>query len=451
VNDPRLKALTPHARENHSRESSQIHRQNLDPPEKNDDVTTPTMGRATIMTTHTQSKSSEPAGTSQDSSMSQRQCRSPLPDTEPPKKRGRAEHGDNFRSTKSKGCSSLPPELWANVFEFVEYTDLLQLSLVCRTFLVEALPRVEVLTVTKSRELHVAPTHRFRGVKDLNIWCFAQYQHPEGEDCAHEIDPLVATTTLPFLSRFPELEGCFVGAFPESTTQSYRFYMPEFCETDSHMEIMRGLMRALAGGFSSGMLPKCLANLQGLHCPLARPESRRVADCDVCRQVCQTFPVSSSFNSFLNLMHTPSAREYILATTCLCMNELEIAEILLSRPERNEIDFEDYLEGLLGVGNVVAVDGDGTEVLFYRCDVLDTIDLIMDVAPAQNRITQAQATEALLSNWKNFEDDPDPPLHHRLVLRESFDRLLVAGIPLHQNDFRIVRHTGANVEPQADD
>ncbi len=68
-------------------------------------------------------------------------------------------------------CQALPAELWSRAFEFVPYTDLLQLSLVCRTFLVDVLPCLKILEITQSRELHLAPTHRFRGATTLNIIC----------------------------------------------------------------------------------------------------------------------------------------------------------------------------------------------------------------------------------------------------------------------------------------
>jgi hypothetical protein len=138
----------------------------------------------------------------------------------------------------------------------VPYTDLLQLSLVFRTFLADVLPCLKILEITQSHESHLAPIHWFRVSTTLNICCFLL----EGGE-SEEMDPIVvASRILSFLvSGFPNLENLLIGGcclLPKDDTgddvsgnarQVYRsdtWYDPEMCERKSDIKkIMSGSMR----------------------------------------------------------------------------------------------------------------------------------------------------------------------------------------------------------------
>lgn len=131
---------------------------------------------------------------------------------------------------------TLTPDLWASIFGYARYEDCLRAFTVCKSFLNDVIPRIKEIAVFDPRALKVGPARRFTGVRSVEICCiFADPTDapplPEkpvgiGFDIAFyyelwslrgtdddevfrplEVDPLVVSASVPFLSVLPSLRS----------------------------------------------------------------------------------------------------------------------------------------------------------------------------------------------------------------------------------------------------
>ena len=196
---------------------------------------------------------------------------------------------------------TLTPDLWANIYGYARYEDCLRAFTVCKSFLNDVIPRIKEIAVFDPRALKVGPARLFTGVKSVEICCiFADPPDapplPERPaNCGYdvtfygelvimvgadgdevfrplEVDPLVVSASVPFLSAFPSLRNVdflrYVVDIDDVSDYENAVYDGEPLYTfairyfDGYEEPwskqndlnMRSLMMSFGGAYSSGLL-----------------------------------------------------------------------------------------------------------------------------------------------------------------------------------------------------
>lgn len=159
---------------------------------------------------------------------------------------------------------SLAPEIWAQVCDFLPYQSLLQTAAVSREMLVEVMPRVTMLHINKSCQLHAGVTHRYEDIQDIFIYSLIEFEDEfDSFDCI--LDEDTVTRALPFLCNFSScLERVFLGGRRPSNGQVEGYITDRFSvEDDKRME---NFIDMFSGAYRAGALFKDVW-IAGLTCP----------------------------------------------------------------------------------------------------------------------------------------------------------------------------------------
>ena len=187
----------------------------------------------------------------------------------------------------------LPADAMGSVFDFVTYCDIQAAVQSSKSMFEDAIGHVRVLTIMHPSELSLSRTtnpliHRFRSVKEVNCFCFFEY---DGDNYTLSIETVAQI--VPFLVTFPELSAAFLGRW---NRHDYTFY-ERFAERGEQGAI-RLLVEQFCGAFESGALPSDL-DLKGVlacrddgdgyglgkvHC------AGGGGVCRACSRICSSFP-----------------------------------------------------------------------------------------------------------------------------------------------------------------
>ena len=109
---------------------------------------------------------------------------------------------------------ALPPEVWADVMEFLPFDMILTCGAVSRSML-ETMPLITTLRIDKSAQMNLAVASRFRDVTDIHINSLLKLRIAEegtpDEMQIINLDLESKIRVVPFMSRFGALERVYFG------------------------------------------------------------------------------------------------------------------------------------------------------------------------------------------------------------------------------------------------
>ena len=196
---------------------------------------------------------------------------------------------------------NLAPEIWAQICDFLPYHSVLQTAAVSATMLHEVMPRITMLHMEHSYQLHSAVSHRYRDVQD--IYFHSLIEIDEGNIYYDRIgcilDEETASRAVPFLCNFMtssrRLERVFLGGRRPSNGRVEGF-KPRWFDDDDDDDAPAGKMKTLIDAFSSAFRSGSLPNklwIAGLRCPNSSSDDEEDLDCPTCRNACKSFPLES--------------------------------------------------------------------------------------------------------------------------------------------------------------
>lgn len=197
--------------------------------------------------------------------------------------------------------------------------------------LYDALPLVTTLQINKASQLSagIVSSH-LRDVRSVTIHnLFKPNPNPDSRRRGIQFDEEIATKSVPFLSRLPQLESIafWGGDWDNLCSMVVNETPPDYG--------IRYLFDSFSGAFDFRTLPYNL-QINGLRCPKSFFGSGW--SCKVCERVCNKFPVES------------------IGDVDLCLRHATINEIIMSRKGgRNYLQSETRFMQLLGKGTIVTI------------------------------------------------------------------------------------------------
>ena len=336
---------------------------------------------------------------------------------------------------------SLAPEIWAHVCDFLPYQSLLQTAVVSREMLVDVMPRVTMLHIDKSCQLHAGVTHRYGDLQDIYIYSLIEFEDDlESYDCHLDDDTL--TRALPFLCNFSScLERVFLGGRRPSNGQVEGYKTDRFSVEDDMK--MNNFIDLFSGAFRAGALPNNVW-IAGLSC--SKETRMHINTCKVCRNACKSFPLSSvvDFEDIHVIRERYRFRAKLFDDDIfglnVCLKRTEIEEIILGRPGGKELlQSKTRFMTLLGRGVRHVVITDDDKVLYvvkYDDAVLGQINrFIKHSSMDVTMVPPDEVTEALRRSFAADERDPLPPREQCYLAESSFNALKELGLPIEETDF----------------
>jgi len=344
------------------------------------------------------------------------------------------------------GC--LPPEMWALALEFLLYEEVLRSCTVSKNFLHDVMPRITRICIMHSRELHVAPTGRFKNVTLVNMFCLLQCS--PGNCSLHTIDADAAGRIVPFLSRFPKLEESNLLGLCEHDVEDSGWYQyePETCASpEEGRPVMTSLIHSLCGGFRSGLLSQGVKAVNGPTCPRREPNADGTG-CEHCKMMVHAFPLDTVVYWQHHGSEEGLSEPYADFYNSLCLTSSERLECIAERPGGKEMlkkkakDIFEHLLSCVAKGPAENQDGTTTDVYFYNEAVLSDFvalaDYLFKNRPSQlNRLLNVD--DCLDSIWEGVEMHEERKEGYRPHFSAvSLDELADIGIPIAMSAFRIL-------------
>jgi len=360
----------------------------------------------------------------------------------------------------------LSPELWGRILDFLLYSDLRSVLPVCRSMALEASGHVNVLNITRPRQLNVAAARRFPNVTKMGMYCLVRCFLDSAADMRHVLEADAIGGIIPFLMCFPKLRYVFVGGLQLNRTRNeyvWFGYCSSSCYGPSdHAALYRGLVYSFCGAFQHRALSSALC-LDGLlsywkQITCTPPVESADEPCSLCRRICRTFPLSALIQSF-------GAREGF-PNSDLCIREEELVQIIRTRQWSRECidNTSDYLLSApdncllcVSVANVSRFRGLSARLtekgtlhpgwLFFLPDrMLRRLELLIDlgceVRPF-HRGPEDWNKRAMMESLNLSLDSGGYAL-----AKSTFDRLVKIGYQIEESDFVIVDETN---EPELRD
>mmetsp|Transcript_32985 Transcript_32985/g.72347 ORF Transcript_32985/g.72347 Transcript_32985/m.72347 type:complete len:437 (+) Transcript_32985:93-1403(+) len=236
----------------------------------------------------------------------------------------------------------LPSLIWSRILsDYIphNYPTLICFSSVNRFFLRDVIPNIKRLALYETRELHVAPLHRFKSVTSVEIRCLIRIPaddvgvilRMDGDQLrrlrpGQELDIDAARRIPLFLSRLgPSLKKAFIGA-----TSCKETYDEDICVTPGHREAYRELIRSLCSAYRMGAISRQLDLTTLYQRPFCEYDKEFYdftdedhEPCDTCRDVCRSFP-------FDNVLNLPVCKDRPDQAS-FCMSDEERLDIIASR------------------------------------------------------------------------------------------------------------------------
>jgi len=255
---------------------------------------------------------------------------------------------------------TLPPEVWADVMQFLPFGDIVSCGAVSRSLLRETMPLLTSLRIDTASQMHLGVASRFRDVTDIHInSLLTEEMIDEGSDARDiEVDIETRIKVIPFISRFlPTLCQVHFGGKNEdeediegfAPADGYFYEGDEVYPNDGPWASMKAFIDMLSGAYGIGAFPSRL-KISGLTCPNNR--NRFGGDsCTTCQRACKSFPLASVVAFECNgssISNARSGRPYGLD---VCLPVAEVERIIESRPGGKELLRSDArLLRLLGSG-----------------------------------------------------------------------------------------------------
>jgi len=358
--------------------------------------------------------------------------------------------GDTAEAATEVTVPSLAPEIWAQVCDFLPYQSLLQTAAVSRGMLVEVMPRVTMLHIDKSCQLHAGVTHRYGHVQDIYIYSLIEFEDEMGSyDCHLNEDTL--ERSLPFLCKFPScLERVFLGGRRPSNGQVEGYIPNRFSREDGKK--MRNFIDLFSGAFLAEALSKDVW-IAGLCCPKPKRASTRHNGCNVCQNACESFPLESvidfgyvakkskrSSEAHLFIYKDSNLCDDTILGLHVCLKRTEIEEIVLARPGGKDLlHSKERFLSLLGRGVrhvVITKDDKVLYVVKYHDIELGHINRFMKRTSMDvTMLPTDEVTEAIRRSFAADERDPIPPREQCYLAESSFNALKDLGLPIEEADF----------------
>eukprot|EP00985_Skeletonema_marinoi_P006116 scaffold2652_cov148-Skeletonema_marinoi.AAC.5 len=267
---------------------------------------------------------------------------------------------------------ALPPEVWADVMEFLPFDMILTCGAVSRSFLHETMPIITTLRIDKSAQMNMVVAARFRDVTDIDINCL-MFTEMDEMHADVEVREESRIRAVPFLSRFArtlntvnfgaknEAGGDIVGFAPAA----HAFWLgDEPYPNEGARESLMMFIDTLSGAFICGALPARL-KISGLSCPSINDSinERRSfgSQCSTCQRACKSFPLESVIEFECRGSSIPIARSGRHYGLDVCLQKAEIESIIESRPGGKELLRSNRrLLTLLGSGRRYEIKSDGS-------------------------------------------------------------------------------------------
>mmetsp|Transcript_31273 Transcript_31273/g.65884 ORF Transcript_31273/g.65884 Transcript_31273/m.65884 type:complete len:668 (+) Transcript_31273:211-2214(+) len=349
------------------------------------------------------------------------------------------DHDDAAANNASNDdASTLPPEVWATVMNYLDYQSVLSCAATSKTILHDAMPLVTTLHIDKSSQLN-ALASRFRDVREINIFSLLRQENANIKvDCN-----TVMKTTL-FLSRFSKLEKVFLGG-RDSSGETIGYGEPGHIWDDvQDKKLVMNLMDQLSKAFQCNFLPKSLLVL-GLRCPRCYHGAQGNSTCPSCQLACKNWPLEHVINFNNEGSSQWTKREFACCRpNCLdvCLTRDQIESIIETRSGGHDLlHSESRLLYLLGQGSRYDIySDDGT--LFYYVEFFaedyDDMERAIKVADLDvKELTREDVSKALMRSFAS-KDDPDwiPPKSQCYLGRDILRYLKKClKLPIYEEDW----------------
>jgi len=257
---------------------------------------------------------------------------------------------------------TLPPEVWANVMQFLPFGDIVSCGAVSRSLLRETMPLLTLLRIDTASQMHLGVASRFRDVTDIHINSLLTEELIDaGGDEVRDIEVDIETRIkcIPFISRFlPTLERLHFGGKNEdgedvegfAPADGYFFEGEDMYPNDGPWASMKAFIDMLSGAYGVVLFSSRL-KISGLTCPNNCNAMFGGGTCTTCQRACKSFPLESvvAFESKCSsISNARSGRPYGLD---VCLTVAEVERIIESRPGGKELLRSDArLLRLLGSG-----------------------------------------------------------------------------------------------------
>ncbi|KAL3779678.1 hypothetical protein ACHAWO_004183 [Cyclotella atomus] len=282
--------------------------------------------------------------------MSKREISSPL--TRPAK---RIKHHPNYNH------AHLPPEVWANVMNHLDFASVLSMTAATRNMR-DAASLVTHLHITHASQLHASVGRRFKQAIHAFIFSLVQELIEEGEDgdqgCRVDFD--TSMRVIPFLSTFCNLKIVYFGGCGEDGTLYQVIPHHRLMNYDDYTEkYLSRLIDTISFGYQCGILSPSL-QIKGLYCP-------KIVDhldeaCEHCWRACTHWPVKSVIE-FEHDGSSSSSDKFHSLDVCVGRNEL--IELLVERPGGVEaVSSSNTLLKILGRCSCTPVGSNGQKILW---------------------------------------------------------------------------------------
>mmetsp|Transcript_15584 Transcript_15584/g.24183 ORF Transcript_15584/g.24183 Transcript_15584/m.24183 type:complete len:434 (-) Transcript_15584:71-1372(-) len=347
-------------------------------------------------------------------------------------------------------AASLAPEIWAHVCDFLPYETLLQTAAVSRGMLVEVMPRVTMLHIDKSWQLHAGVTRRYGDVRDVYIYSLIEFENLRiSYDCHLNEDTL--TRALPFLCSFSSrLERVFLGGRRPNHGQVLNVGRVEGYKSNRFSDEddikMSNLIDSFSGAFRAGALPDNLW-IAGLSC--SRRRNTLEYTCKVCQNACKSFPLRSVVDFEDKLVihrryHSFGASndvfDEVIFGLNVCLRRTQIEEIVMGRPGGKDLlQSKERFMTLLGRGIrhvVISEDDSVLYVVKYDSEELGQINRFIKRSSVDvTKLSKWEVTEAIRRSFAADDRDPIPQREQCYLAESSFNALKTLGLPIEETDF----------------
>jgi hypothetical protein len=243
------------------------------------------------------------------------------------RKRAAEDLKENGPSKKAKfETLYLPPEIWGQVLDFLEYSDVMQCAAVSRFFLHEALPKISVLFMNNKNQLKPEQARRFKNgsVKTVIFVCFLKRTLAFDDDGDLRWDDVLCETTavrsICFLQLFSGLKCAMFCGYRTREEEDVLMLSRDKTRWHTHTgvccrpfarpkegvpddpeeraqynEIARGLLKALTSAMFFRLLPTDLW-IEDCSAFVRCCESRREEACKSCCNVCESISIEQVYD-----------------------------------------------------------------------------------------------------------------------------------------------------------
>jgi len=334
-------------------------------------------------------------------------------------------------------ASTLPPEVWATVMNYLDYQSVLSCAATSKMILHDAMPLVTTLHIDKSSQLN-ALASRFRDVREINIFSLLRQ-----EDVRIKVDHNTVTRATLFLSYFKKLEKVFLGG-RDSSGDTIGFDEYEHVNDAQNEKLMINLMDQISHAFQCNFFPQNMLVL-GLRCPRCRRGAQDNSSCPSCQLACQNWPLEHVIN-FNNQGSSLVEKELLCQRrhNCLdvCLPRDQIESIIEARPGGHELlHSESRFLYLLGQGSRYDIyfdDGTPFYVIQFFGEDFDEMERAIKVAKLDvKKVAREDVSKALMRSFAS-KDDPDWIPHKTCCYlgRSSFNYMKESlNLPMNEEDW----------------